>query len=114
MASGDDLEILRISGQVEVEQREALTARRADRDQNAVDVALARLVEQAAGTDNLIPAMLAAAEAEATLGEICQRPARDLGCLHGTGADLMVDPASQLMSSLGGRVSNRGTVGADA
>ena len=68
---GDDLEILRISGQVEVEQNALLASRRADRDQQAVDAALAEMVAVAGGTGNLVIPMLAAARAEATLGEIC-------------------------------------------
>ncbi len=68
---GDDLEILRISGQVEVEQVAALAARRESRDRAAVAAALAELVAQAQGSANLVPPMLAAARAEATLGEIC-------------------------------------------
>jgi len=68
---GDDLEILRISGQVEVEQNAALAARRAGRDQARVDSALDELVATARSERNLIPPMLAAARAEATLGEIC-------------------------------------------
>jgi methylmalonyl-CoA mutase N-terminal domain/subunit len=66
------LEILRISPEVEREQVKLLTARRAERDQQAVDAALAALVA-AARTDeaNLVPPMLDAARAEATLGEIC-------------------------------------------
>ncbi len=65
------LEILRVSHEVEVAQREALAARRAARDQAAVDAALARMVQVARTDENLVPAMLAAARAEATLGEIC-------------------------------------------
>ncbi|NJC73395.1 methylmalonyl-CoA mutase [Planosporangium thailandense] len=66
-----DLEILRISHEVEIEQRRVLAQRRASRDNDAVKVALSRMVE-AAGTDaNMIPAILDAARAEATLGEIC-------------------------------------------
>ncbi len=68
---GDDLEILRISGQVEVEQNAALAQRRAGRDDVAVRAALADLVAAADGRGNLVPPMLAAARAEATLGEIC-------------------------------------------
>ncbi|WP_407938067.1 acyl-CoA mutase large subunit family protein [Nakamurella panacisegetis] len=68
---GDDLEILRISDQVEVEQRAELARRRAARDQDAVDTALRDLVTAASGRTNLIPPMLIAAQAEATLGEIC-------------------------------------------
>ncbi|HEU5159098.1 MAG TPA: methylmalonyl-CoA mutase family protein [Streptosporangiaceae bacterium] len=67
----EPLEILRVSHEVEREQRRALAARRAGRDQAAVDAALARMAEVAATDDNMIPAMLEAARAEATLGEIC-------------------------------------------
>jgi methylmalonyl-CoA mutase, N-terminal domain len=66
-----DLDILRVSHEVEVEQRRELTARRAARDQAAVDAAVRRLVEVARTEENMVPAMLAAARAEATLGEIC-------------------------------------------
>ncbi|HEX6754797.1 MAG TPA: methylmalonyl-CoA mutase family protein [Mycobacteriales bacterium] len=67
----DDLEILRISGEVEREQVRALAARRADRDGAAVGAALAAMVETARGEGNLVPPMLDAVRAEATLGEIC-------------------------------------------
>jgi methylmalonyl-CoA mutase N-terminal domain/subunit len=67
----EPLEILRIGHEVEREQKRVLAARRAERDQAAVDAALARMVEVARTDDNLIPAMLDAARAEATLGEIC-------------------------------------------
>ena len=66
-----ELEILRISHEVEVEQNKVLAARRAGRDDTAVQAALARMVEVAGTGDNMIPAMLDAARAEATLGEIC-------------------------------------------
>ncbi len=67
----DDLEILRVSHQVEVEQVAALERRRSERDQRAVDVALDRMTAAARGTDNMLEPMLDAARAEATLGEIC-------------------------------------------
>jgi methylmalonyl-CoA mutase N-terminal domain/subunit len=66
-----ELEILRISHQVELEQKRLLAARRAARDAGAVSTALDRMVEVARGDGNLVPAMLDAARAEATLGEIC-------------------------------------------
>jgi methylmalonyl-CoA mutase N-terminal domain/subunit len=66
-----DLEILRISHEVEREQRETLSRRRATRDDEAVSAALKHLVEVARTDRNMIPAMLDAAHAEATLGEIC-------------------------------------------
>ncbi|HEY8372913.1 MAG TPA: methylmalonyl-CoA mutase family protein [Pseudonocardiaceae bacterium] len=67
----DDLEILRVSHEVEVAQRALLAERRARRDQAAVDRALAQMVEVARGDGNLIEPMLEAVRAEATLGEIC-------------------------------------------
>jgi len=66
-----DLEILRVSHEVEVEQVRELSARRADRDERAVDAALARLVEVSRTEENMLPAMLEACRAEASLGEIC-------------------------------------------
>jgi methylmalonyl-CoA mutase, N-terminal domain len=67
----DELEILRVSHEVERAQNRALARRRSQRDQTAVDRALAAMVEEAAGEGNLIEPMLEAARAEATLGEIC-------------------------------------------
>ncbi|HET6212274.1 MAG TPA: methylmalonyl-CoA mutase family protein [Micromonosporaceae bacterium] len=66
-----ELEILRISHEVEVEQNRVLAQRRGDRNKSTVDAALARMVAAARTTENMIPAMLDAARAEATLGEIC-------------------------------------------
>jgi methylmalonyl-CoA mutase N-terminal domain/subunit len=65
------LEILRISPEVEREQVKLLAARRAARDQRAVDATLSALVAAARTDANLVLPMLDAARAEATLGEIC-------------------------------------------
>jgi methylmalonyl-CoA mutase, N-terminal domain len=67
----EELEILRVSHQVEREQNRALAQRRAQRDQAAVDRSLATMVEVARGDGNLIEPILDAARVEATLGEIC-------------------------------------------
>ena len=67
----EPLEVLRISAEVERDQVKELTRRRAQRDQPAVDVTLAALVAASRTDENLVPPMLAAARAEATLGEIC-------------------------------------------
>jgi methylmalonyl-CoA mutase, N-terminal domain len=67
----EPLEILRISPAVERDQVSLLGRRRAQRDQQAVDAALAALVAASRTEANLIPPMLDAARAEATLGEIC-------------------------------------------
>jgi methylmalonyl-CoA mutase N-terminal domain/subunit len=68
---GDELEILRVSHEVELEQRALVQSRRAQRDGAAVDAALQRMVGAAQADENTIPAMLDAVRAEATLGEIC-------------------------------------------
>ncbi len=71
--SADDhpLEILRVSSEIERDQRAELAGRRQARDDAAVRASLAALREAAEGTANLVPPMLDAARAEATLGEIC-------------------------------------------
>jgi methylmalonyl-CoA mutase N-terminal domain/subunit len=66
-----DLEILRVSHEVEVEQVRTLADRKAGRDAAAVQAALSRMVEVARTEENMIPAMLEACRVEATLGEIC-------------------------------------------
>jgi methylmalonyl-CoA mutase, N-terminal domain len=66
------IEILRVSHEVEAEQARVLARRRASRDAAAVDAALAGLVSAARSGANMIPPMIAAASAEATLGEICE------------------------------------------
>jgi methylmalonyl-CoA mutase N-terminal domain/subunit len=65
------LEILRISHEVERTQVAGLAERRAARDGAAVDKALALLAEAARSDVNLVPLLLDAARAEATLGEMC-------------------------------------------
>ncbi|HEX2705109.1 MAG TPA: methylmalonyl-CoA mutase family protein [Candidatus Lustribacter sp.] len=66
-----DIEILRVSHTVEQVQVRALADRRRDRDAAAASAALAEMVQAARSGANMIPAMLDAARAEATLGEIC-------------------------------------------
>jgi methylmalonyl-CoA mutase, N-terminal domain len=65
------LEILRVSHEVEVQQCETLRIRRTSRDGAVVDAALAEMIKVARTDGNMIESMLAAARAEATLGEIC-------------------------------------------
>ncbi len=66
-----DLEILRVSHEVETEQVRVLGDRRAGRDEAAVARQLERLVEVGRTDANMIEPMLDAVRAEATLGEIC-------------------------------------------
>jgi len=68
---GQPVEILRVSHEVERAQVAELARRRAGRDQAAVDAALAAMLAAADSGENMIPPMLRAARAEATLGEIC-------------------------------------------
>jgi methylmalonyl-CoA mutase N-terminal domain/subunit len=68
---GQPVEILRVSHEVERDQVAELARRRAGRDQAAVDGALAAMIAAARSGENMIPPMLLAAGAEATLGEIC-------------------------------------------
>ena len=67
-----DLEILRISEQVEREQRAELERRRAARSQSEVDGALDRLRRAASGDQNLVPLLIDAARVEATEGEMVE------------------------------------------
>jgi methylmalonyl-CoA mutase N-terminal domain/subunit len=56
---------------VEVDQNAELAERRRARDDAAARAAVARMVEVSRTGENMIPAMLDAVRAEATLGEIC-------------------------------------------
>jgi methylmalonyl-CoA mutase N-terminal domain/subunit len=67
-----ELEILRVGHEVERDQVRVLGERRAARDDAAVRAALDEMMTAARGTGNMLPAMLDAARAEATLGEICE------------------------------------------
>ncbi|MGH3447147.1 MAG: methylmalonyl-CoA mutase family protein, partial [Nocardioidaceae bacterium] len=62
---------LRVSHEVETVQVDDLAGRRTTRDQATVDAALQRLVEASRDEVNMIPVMLEAVRAEASLGEIC-------------------------------------------
>ena len=66
-----ELEIMRVSHEVEREQSTMVAARRGARDEAAVQHGLRALRDRALGTGSMIPPMLDAVRAEATLGEIC-------------------------------------------
>ncbi len=66
-----ELEILRVSHEVEREQVAELGRRRAARDDAPARAAVEHMLEVARTEENMIPAMLDAVRAEATLGEIC-------------------------------------------
>jgi len=63
-------EILKVDPAVQVEQARRLEALRARRDAGRVEATLQDLKTKAAGTGNLLPAILTCVEAYATLGEI--------------------------------------------
>ncbi|MFX4291707.1 acyl-CoA mutase large subunit family protein [Streptomyces bohaiensis] len=68
-----DLEILRVSHEVERDQVRTLADRKAHRDAAVVTAALDEMVAAARDGRNMIDPMLRAVRAEATLGEICDR-----------------------------------------
>jgi (2R)-ethylmalonyl-CoA mutase len=61
--------IMTVDPEVESQQREAVQAWRAERDEGAADAALQELRRVAAGDDNIMPATIAAARAGVTTGE---------------------------------------------
>jgi methylmalonyl-CoA mutase N-terminal domain/subunit len=69
---GETLEIplLKITEEAETRQRERMAALRRDRDEAAVERTLAALRDAAASGENVVPAMLDAVRAYATLYEI--------------------------------------------
>ncbi|MFJ4269366.1 methylmalonyl-CoA mutase [Streptomyces coelicoflavus] len=64
-------EPLRVDPAIEAQQADRLAALRADRDQAAVDSALAALKKAAEGEDNVLYPMKDALRARATVGEVC-------------------------------------------
>jgi len=62
--------LLRIDEEIERSQVARLKALRAKRDSGKTNAALGELARRAAGTENLLPAILGAVEAFATVGEI--------------------------------------------
>jgi len=70
-ADEQPLEILRIDPALERKQIERVRALRRRRDGAAVEAALARLRQDAAGDRNLMPAILEAARGYVTMGEMC-------------------------------------------
>ena len=65
-----DIEIVRVDPAVRERQVEKLERLRAGRDEEAARAALDRVQQAAAGSENLVPVILAAVQTSATLGEI--------------------------------------------
>jgi methylmalonyl-CoA mutase, N-terminal domain len=74
-----DIPTLRVDVEIEHTQVERLHALRAKRDATQTQSALAELARRAATTENLLPAILAAVEAYATVGEISDTLRRIFG-----------------------------------
>ncbi|WP_018259287.1 acyl-CoA mutase large subunit family protein [Halomicrobium katesii] len=63
-------DLLQVEDRVQEQQRERLADVRTERDDEAVDAALERVREAAVGGENVMPAIVEAVKAEATMGEI--------------------------------------------
>ncbi|MER7668658.1 methylmalonyl-CoA mutase family protein [Kitasatospora sp. NPDC096128] len=74
-----ELEILRVSHEVEREQVRVLGERKAARDEAAVRAGLDAMLAAARSGASMIPPMLDAVRAEATLGEICNALRQEWG-----------------------------------
>jgi methylmalonyl-CoA mutase N-terminal domain/subunit len=66
-----EVDLEEVSEEEEARQVDRLTETREDRDAAAVDESLATLREAARGDDNLVPHVVRAVKARATVGEIC-------------------------------------------
>ncbi|HZD22398.1 MAG TPA: methylmalonyl-CoA mutase family protein [Acidimicrobiia bacterium] len=67
---GDPIPVLEVDPALEVAQKEAVQSRRAERDQSAVDAALATVTDVADSDDNLMGPMRQALAVGATIGEV--------------------------------------------
>lgn len=74
-----EIPILEIGHEAEEEQIASLEKLRAERDQSAVDSALEDVQKAAGGKDNLLPPIIAAAKAYATMGEIVEAMKQEFG-----------------------------------
>jgi len=75
-------QLLRVDPAVEEKQKQKLQAVRQSRDAQAVQDSLQRLERAARGTDNLMPYILDAVRAYATIGEICDTLRNVFGEYH--------------------------------
>lgn len=74
-----ETEVFRVDDSIRKVQTEKLEALKAERDATAVAAALNALAKAAAGTENLMPYILSAVEAYATLGEISDILRKEFG-----------------------------------
>jgi (2R)-ethylmalonyl-CoA mutase len=83
LTASSDGGIMKPDPQVERERIEALEAWRAERDQTAVDAALAEVARVASSDENIMPATIAAAKAGATTGEWAETLRQVFGAYRG-------------------------------
>ena len=69
-ADDNDIEIVRVDPTVRARQMEKLERLHSGRDEEAARVALDRVQQAASGSENLVPLILTAVQASATLGEV--------------------------------------------
>ena len=81
-------QILRVDPEVMDRQRARLRRVRAERNAARVAAALAALARSARRDDNLMPPILEAVHAYATIGEICDTPAAHVRCVSAAGRGL--------------------------
>ena len=75
----EEMDIEEVSEEDERAQVERLASVRDRRDDDAVEAALADLRDAAAGDDNLLPRLVTAAKARATVGEMCDALREEFG-----------------------------------
>jgi methylmalonyl-CoA mutase N-terminal domain/subunit len=76
---GVHAEVFRVDDSIRKVQTDKLNKLKAERNSTAVEKALAELAGAAAGTENLMPHILTAVEAYATLGEIADTLRKEFG-----------------------------------
>ncbi|MFN2612212.1 MAG: methylmalonyl-CoA mutase family protein, partial [Solirubrobacterales bacterium] len=111
LTTGEDGGIMQADPEVERERIEALEQWKADRDQPAVDAALARLAEVAAAEgENVMPATIEAARAGATTGEWAQTLRDAFGDYRGptgvSGAPASLNGNAELLSEARAKVDS--------
>jgi methylmalonyl-CoA mutase N-terminal domain/subunit len=77
--SAPQIEVFQIDPEIEPRQVARVQAVRASRDENDWRAAVAAIESAARGSDNLVPPILAAVEAHATVGEVADAMRRVFG-----------------------------------
>ncbi len=83
---GQAMDLEEVTEEDERRQQERLASVREQRDEDAVEAALDTLRETAQSEDNLLPPMIEAVKAYATVGEICDVLREEFGEYRGAGA----------------------------